>query len=201
MLSPEWLLPFCLYAIATSITPGPNNVMLLASGVNYGFVRSIPHIVGICLGFAFMLVVVGLGLEGVLTAFPNLLSLLRMVSGVYMIYLAWKVGSAGEMGSDPKSAGTPLGFFGAAAFQWVNPKAWAIAAGGVTLYVPRLNFGVALAVYAAIFALITAPCVSVWAAGGSALRQWLTQPLWRRVFNLSMAALLLASLYPLLRTP
>ena len=200
MFAPEVLIPFSFFAFVTSITPGPNNVMLLASGVNFGFVRTIPHILGISLGFAFMVIVVGYGWEAILSLFPGVLDLLRYVGGAYLVYLSWKIGTAGEIRTETGKTETPLGFWGAAAFQWANPKAWAIIAGAVTLYIPHENYLSAIVTSALIFSLINAPCVSLWAYGGSALRQWLTQPLWRRAFNITMAVLLLASLYPLLET-
>ncbi|SDA16563.1 Threonine/homoserine/homoserine lactone efflux protein [Pseudomonas sp. NFPP10] len=197
-LSPDLLLAFALFALVTSITPGPNNTMLLASGVNFGFNRSIPHILGISCGFFVLVLAVGLGLGAVFEAYPLLYSVLRYVGAAYLLYLAWKIARSGPLSDEQQHHGRPLGYWGAAAFQWVNPKAWVMAVGAISTYTPLQGYFTNVLVIAAVFALINAPTVSLWAACGSLLRNVLRNSRWLRLFNLLMAALLVLSLAPLL---
>ncbi|AXK52921.1 MULTISPECIES: LysE family translocator [Pseudomonas] len=197
-LSVDLLLAFALFALVTSITPGPNNTMLLASGVNFGFNRSIPHILGISCGFFVLVLAVGLGLGAVFEAYPLLYSVLRYVGAAYLLYLAWKIARSGPMSEEQQGQGQPLGYWGAAAFQWVNPKAWVMAVGAISTYTPLQGYFTNVLVIAAVFALINAPTVSLWAACGSLLRNVLRNPRWLRLFNLGMAGLLVISLAPLL---
>src|SRR5690606_1672712 len=126
----ETLLAFITYAFVTSVTPGPNNTMLLASGLNYGFVRSLPHVLGISIGFAVMVMGVGAGLGRLFEAYPSLYAVLRIVGGAYLVYLAWQIATAAPMG-DASTHGRPFGFWKAAGFQWVNSKAWFMAFGAM----------------------------------------------------------------------
>ncbi|RBJ79288.1 LysE family translocator [Pseudomonas sp. MWU12-2534b] len=196
-LSPDLLWAFALFALVTSITPGPNNTMLLASGVNFGFNRSIPHILGISCGFFVLVLAVGLGLGAVFEAYPVLYRVLRYVGAAYLLYLAWNIARSGPMNDDQRDQGQPLGYWGAAAFQWVNPKAWVMAVGAISTYTPLQGYFTNVLVIAAVFALINAPTVSLWAACGSLLRNVLRNPRWLRLFNLAMAGLLVISLAPL----
>ncbi|NBF06673.1 LysE family transporter [Pseudomonas sp. Fl5BN2] len=197
-LSVDLLLAFALFALVTSITPGPNNTMLLASGVNFGFNRSIAHILGISSGFFVLVLAVGLGLGAVFEAYPLLYRVLRYVGAAYLLYLAWKIARSGPLSDEQQGQGQPLGYWGAAAFQWVNPKAWVMAVGAISTYTPLQGYFTNVLVIAAVFALINAPTVSLWAACGSLLRNVLRNPRWLRLFNLGMAALLVLSLAPLL---
>ncbi|ROL94086.1 LysE family translocator [Pseudomonas idahonensis] len=197
-LSVDLLLAFALFALVTSITPGPNNTLLLASGVNFGFNRSIPHILGISCGFFVLVLAVGLGLGAVFEAYPLLYSVLRYVGAAYLLYLAWKIARSGPISEEQQGQGQPLGYWGAAAFQWVNPKAWVMAVGAISTYTPLQGYFTNVLVIAAVFALINAPTVSLWAACGSLLRNVLRNPRWLRLFNLGMAGLLVISLAPLL---
>ncbi|MGE8350455.1 MAG: LysE family translocator [Pseudomonas protegens] len=197
-LSVDLLLAFALFALVTSITPGPNNTLLLASGVNFGFNRSIPHILGISCGFFVLVLAVGLGLGAVFEAYPLLYSVLRYVGAAYLLYLAWKIARSGPMSEEQQGQGQPLGYWGAAAFQWVNPKAWVMAVGAISTYTPLQGYFTNVLVIAAVFALINAPSVSLWAACGSLLRNVLRNPRWLRLFNMGMAGLLVISLAPLL---
>ena len=128
-MSTSLLSAFVLFAFVSSITPGPNNTMLLASGVNFGFRRSMPHALGISIGFMLLVICVGLGLGEVFKLFPWAYTLLRYVGAAYLLYLAWKIANAGGMSDNPDEHGKPMTFLGAAAFQWVNPKAWIMALG------------------------------------------------------------------------
>lgn len=193
----ETLLAFITYAFVTSVTPGPNNTMLLASGLNYGFVRSLPHVLGISIGFAVMVMGVGAGLGRLFEAYPSLYTVLRIVGGAYLMYLAWQIATAAPMG-DASAHGRPFGFWKAAGFQWVNPKAWIMAIGAITAYLPAGGSMQAVVVLSLLFALVNAPSVTVWVTFGTTLRRWLTDLRHLRVFNVSMAIMLVLSLYPLL---
>jgi threonine/homoserine/homoserine lactone efflux protein len=195
-MTPEIFAALLAYGFATSVTPGPNNIMLLASGLNFGFRRTLPHMAGISLGHAFMVLVVGLGLVGVFTTYPPARVALSVVSVVYMLWLAWKIANA----APPEGSSTraqPLTFLQAAAFQWVNPKAWIMALGAVTLYAPGQDLGALLWVTLG-FVMVNFPSVSIWAAMGMGLRRFLSHPKWLRVFNWTMAVLLVVSLGPVL---
>lgn len=196
-LSLDLLLAFALFAFVTSITPGPNNMMLLASGVNFGFSRTIPHMVGISVGFFLLVMGVGFGLGSAFKAWPWLYTLLRYAGAAYLLYLAWKIATSGPASDSVDSRGEPISFLGAALFQWVNPKAWIMAIGAISTYTPMQGYFTNVLVIAAVFALINLPSVGVWAGFGGLLRNVLRNPTSLRVFNVVMAALLVASLYPL----
>ncbi|PBP36419.1 LysE family translocator [Pseudomonas syringae] len=196
-LSFDLLLAFTLFAFVTSITPGPNNMMLLASGVNFGFSRTLPHMLGISVGFFVLVLAVGFGLGSVFKAWPVLYTILRYVGAVYLLYLAWKIATSGPASDNVDSQGKPLSFMSAALFQWVNPKAWIMAIGAISTYTPMQGYFYNVLVISAVFALINLPSVGVWAGFGSLLRNVLRDPLGLRIFNGVMAALLVASLYPL----
>ena len=193
----DLLLALMLYAFVSSITPGPNNLMLLASGVNFGFRRTIPHMLGIGAGFTVMTLLVGLGLAGLFTAWPPARTLLAVVSVAYLLWLAWKIAHAAPPAANAPATGRPLSFLQAAAFQWVNPKAWTMALTACTLYAPGAD-GSSVLVVALVFGAVNLPCVSSWAGLGSALRGWLADPARLRLFNRTMAALLVATLWPVL---
>ncbi|EUB76089.1 Lysine exporter protein (LYSE/YGGA) [Pseudomonas sp. GM41(2012)] len=197
-LSLDLLLGFALFALVTSITPGPNNTMLLASGVNFGFNRTIPHMLGITCGFFVLVVAVGFGLGAVFQTYPLLYSVLRYIGAAYLLYLAWKIAHSGPVSESEKGESKPISYLGAAAFQWVNPKAWIMAIGAISTYTPMQGYFTNVIVIAAVFALINLPSVSVWAGCGTLLRNVLKDRRWLRLFNWGMALLLVASLYPLL---
>ncbi len=197
-LSLDLLMGFALFALVTSITPGPNNTMLLASGVNFGFNRTIPHMLGITCGFFVLVVAVGFGLGAVFKTYPLLYTVLRYVGAAYLLYLAWKIAHSGPVSESENGKSKPITYLGAAAFQWVNPKAWIMAIGAISTYTPMQGYFTNVLVIAAVFALINLPSVSVWAGCGTLLRNVLKDRRWLRLFNWGMAALLVASLYPLL---
>ncbi|AYC33279.1 LysE family translocator [Pseudomonas cavernae] len=197
-MSPELLLAFVLFAFVTSVTPGPNNMMLLASGVNFGVRRSLPHMLGISLGFMVLVIAVGLGLGELFRLYPPLYAALRYIGAAYLLYLAWKISHAGAPQGNDGSNAKPFTLLQAAAFQWVNPKAWIMAIGAITTYTPQENFLVNVVLIAALFALVNCPSVGLWTVAGSFLRRWLDNPRVLRLFNVGMALLLVASLYPIL---
>ena len=169
-LSLDLLLGFALFALVTSITPGPNNTMLLASGVNFGFNRTIPHMLGITCGFFVLVVAVGFGLGAVFQTYPLLYSVLRYVGAAYLLYLAWKIAHSGPVADNADGEAKPISYLGAAAFQWVNPKAWIMAIGAISTYTPMQGYFTNVVVIAAVFAIINLPSVGVWAACGTLLR-------------------------------
>ncbi|WKE65558.1 LysE family translocator [Gallaecimonas kandeliae] len=191
----EQLWTLVLFAFATTFSPGPNNIMLMTSGANVGFWRSLPHMLGVVIGFSLMVILVGLGLTGLFTAYPWLHQVLKVAGMLYLAYLAVKIAF-----SKPREVGVsyrPMGFWAAAAFQWVNPKGWTMALTAVSLYNPAATW-LALGLIALVFASINLPSVCVWTAAGSQLSRLLSQPHWLRRFNLLMAVLLLGSTLPLL---
>ena len=196
VLTPELLAGLTLFALVSSLTPGPNNTMLLTSGVNFGFRRTIPHALGVSIGFFVLVVCTGLGLGALFAAYPPLHVVLKVAGAVYLLYLAAKIARSSGMGGG-KAGSKPFTFLQAAAFQWVNPKAWAMAIGGVATYAPRENYVVNVLLIAAIFAVINLPSVSLWAGLGVAMRRFLERPGVLKAFNWGMAALLVLSLYPL----
>lgn len=190
----ELFLALLGFAFVTSITPGPNNMMLLASGVNFGFRRTVPHMLGISIGHALMVFLVGLGLAGVFKAWPPALMALKIASVAYMLWLAWKIARSGAPG-EGRAKARPMTFLQAAAFQWVNPKAWAMALGAVAAYVTEPSVW-AYSTVALAFSLVNLPSVSVWAVAGQAVRRWLGAPGRLKAFNWTMAGLLVLSLWP-----
>jgi threonine/homoserine/homoserine lactone efflux protein len=198
-MSPDAFLALLVFAFVTSITPGPNNLMLLASGVNFGFVRTVPHMFGIAGGFATLLFGVGMGLGAVLKAYPALDLTLKIAGGAYLLYLAWKIAMSRSLAAKGEAKAVPMTFFQAAAFQWVNPKAWVMAVTAMAVYTnPEAPFLSMLLVTAA-FAAVNLPSVSVWAGFGMALRGFLADPGRLKWFNIAMGVLLVATLWPMLR--
>lgn len=197
-MSHELFLAACLFAVVSLSTPGPNNTMVLTSGVNFGLRRSLPHLLGICIGFGLMQVLVGLGLHTVLGQFPIVLEVLRYVGGAYMLWLAWKLATSRTAPGEVNATARPLGFWGAAAFQWVNPKAWVMCVTAMTAYLPADATVPHVLLLGSLFTVTGIPCVGAWAAFGSGMRKFLQDPLKLRIFNHTMALALVASLYPLL---
>ena len=182
------------FAFVTSVTPGPNNLMLMASGMNFGWRASVPHALGVSWGFALMAVVTGLGLGALLLAEPRLMVALKILAVAYMLWLAWKIAKAGAPGE--AKAGRPMGFWAAVAFQWVNPKAWAMALGANASY--AAGGGWAVVWVGLIFAAVNLPTVSLWVLAGERLRGILSGP-WARVVNIGLALALVGSMVPVLR--
>jgi threonine/homoserine/homoserine lactone efflux protein len=186
------------FAFATSITPGPNNMMLFASGVNFGFRRTIPHMFGISVGFFVLLLAIGFGLGALLETVPLLYTAIKFAGGAYLLWIAWKIGNTHKLG-EVKGGAEPMTFLGAAAFQWVNPKAWVMAVTAMATYTDAKAFFASVVLVGAVFAIVNLPSVSSWAAFGSVLRAWLSVPPRLKWFNISMAVLLVVSLWPMLR--
>lgn len=195
----EILIALAAFAMITSITPGPNNLMVMASGANFGIRRTFPHMAGVLLGFNFMIWMVGAGLIGVLEALPASFLVLKTLSAAFLLYLAWKIANAAAPGDDPETvAGKPFTFLQAAAFQWVNPKAWALSLAAVGAYTSETHPIISLAAVAIVFLAAGIPSVGTWLVLGTQLRRFLTNTTRLRVFNWTCAALLLATLWPVL---
>ena len=194
----ETFLALVLFAFTTSITPGPNNMMLFASGVNFGFARTVPHMLGIGVGFFTLLIGVGFGLGALLQTVPIVYTILKFAGGAYLLWIAWKIGSSRTL-SDGKAGAQPMSFLAAAAFQWVNPKAWVMAVTAMATYTNPDAYWMTVLLVGIAFALVNVPSVSTWAGFGSALREWLSVPARLKWFNITMAVLLVASLWPMLK--
>ena len=199
LLSYDIFMTLVVFAFVTSITPGPNNLMLLASGVNFGFRRTIPHMLGIGMGFLLLLLGVGYGLGAVLEAAPALYLALKFAGGAYMLYLAYKIATSTSVGKVDDAAAQPMSFMQAVLFQWVNPKAWVMAVTAMASYTVHDDYALSVLLIGVVFAVINVPSVSSWAAFGSLLRQWLEDPVRLKWFNLTMALLLVVSLWPMLK--
>ncbi|MHA3914626.1 LysE family translocator [Halovulum sp. GXIMD14793] len=184
------------FAFVTSVTPGPNNLMLMASGANFGFRRSIPHMLGISIGFVGMVALIGLGLGRIFDIFPVSYVILKVLSVAFLLYLAFKIATAAPI-EEGAATGHPLTFLQAAAFQWVNPKAWAMAIGAITAYAAEQSWQSVLIV-AAVFGAVNLPSITLWTTLGREAKRVLTSPERLRLFNWTMAGLLVASLWPVL---
>lgn len=189
-MSYDTFLALLVYAFVTSVTPGPNNFMLLASGVNFGFVRTIPHMCGIGFGFFTLLLGVGFGLGALLTAFPQLHLALKVAGGAYLLYLAWKIATSRKMGDGGDAKARPMRFVEASLFQWVNPKAWVMAVTAMALYQDPQNPYWSVLLIGLVFGLTNFPTVSTWAGFGVALRGFLSDPVRLKWFNIAMVCCL-----------
>jgi threonine/homoserine/homoserine lactone efflux protein len=186
------LLTFC---VVGGVTPGPNNMMLMASGVNFGVRRTLPHLAGVVLGFTVMVALVGFGLDAIFRVAPWLLPAMRWAGAAYLLWLAWRIANSGAV-KEGAAAAQPLGALAAAAYQWINPKGWVLAVSALTTYAVSPNYAVSVIVVASTFLLIGFPCSGVWLLFGAAMRRFLADPRRARPFNWTMAALLVASIVP-----
>jgi len=189
------------FAFVMSVSPGPANFLLLASGANFGFGRSIPLMLGVSLGFLAMVVGVGLGMGQIFTQYPEVAMILRTVCMIYVVWLAWKIGRSRATGGGAERMDKPFTFIQAALLQLVNPKAWAVALIVTISYVDVSAPRKSLAILVGLFAVVNIPSISVWAISGSALRRYLAEGRRIAIFNLSMAILLVMSMIPVLLVP
>ncbi|KGY14182.1 amino acid transporter LysE [Vibrio tubiashii] len=195
----EYLVSVALFAISCSVTPGPNNIMVMTSGVNFGFKKTIPLLTGICVGFTIMLLLVGLGFGQFFVIFPQLDVVIKTLGTLYLLYLAWQIAQSGQISTGSQQE-KPLGFVKGALFQWVNAKAWVVAIGAISAFT---TVGEAYTLQnltiATMFFVVSFPCVGVWLVFGSVLRQYLQNTRSLRVFNLTMSLLLVLSVMPVAR--
>ena len=195
-MSHSLLFAFVIFATVMFFTPGPNNIMLLSSGLTYGFRPTVPHILGITFGFAFMIGAVGVGLGTIFIAYPVLQTILKYAGVAYLVYLAAAIAMSGPVSTDQDNSRRPMTFWGAAMFQWVNVKGWVMVIGTITAYAGIASFPWNIATQVLLSLLLGAVSTSIWALSGSSLRSFMTSPRAVRAFNIGMAVLLLASLYP-----
>ncbi|KIZ34512.1 MULTISPECIES: LysE family translocator [Rhodopseudomonas] len=200
-MSQDLLIGFIGFAVVMFFTPGPNNIMLLTSGLNFGFRRTVPHIAGVAFGFAFMIAVTGLGLGAVFTAYPMLQVVLKYIGAAYLVYLAVVIARAGPPESGAAERRRPMTFLGAALFQWVNVKGWVMAIGTITAYAAIASYPWNILLQTGLSLLLGVLSAVTWAWSGTALQTLVKSPRAVRAFNLAMGLLLLASLYPVLREP
>ncbi|MGI9311204.1 MAG: LysE family translocator [bacterium] len=197
----ELITALVAFSFVSSGTPGPNNLMLLASGANFGLRRTAPHLLGVVIGFTIMIMLVGIGLMQLFTAVPATYWILKTASIAYLLYLSWKIATAAPFGDHPEYAKIkpkPFTFVQAALFQWVNPKAWTMALTAISAYTPPSHPWRSVFLVAIVFGSITLPSSGVWVVAGTQVRKVLDAPRKLRVFNLTMALLLIGSLYPIL---
>lgn len=194
-MTPGQNLAFIQFSLASAITPGPNNAMLMASGANFGVRRTIPHMLGVALGYGFLVLSVGLGLGLLFQVAPILEDVIWALGTLYLLYLAWKIATADGVGGGAARS-SPFTFLQAAAFQWINPKAWTGAIGTVGTFAPRDATYADLALLVGLSIATTIPAVLLWTAGGLGVRQLLDKPRLLRIFNIVMALLLALSLIP-----
>lgn len=195
-MSHSLLIAFVMFAVVMFFTPGPNNIMLLSSGLTYGFRPTIPHIMGITVGFAFMVGAVGLGLGTIFIAYPVLQTILKYAGAAYLIYLAWAIAMSEPPSAEPDNRRRPMTFWGAAMFQWVNAKGWVMVIGTITAYAAIAAYPWNILIQVSSSLILGALSCTAWALFGSSLRPILTSRRAVRAFNIVMAVLLLASLYP-----
>jgi threonine/homoserine/homoserine lactone efflux protein len=197
-MSADILLALVGFAIAASITPGPNNLLVLTSGLHYGVPRTFPLIGGIVAGFVIMLVVIGIGLGTAIQSNPVLHTAAKALGLAYMLWLAWKVARSpiGLAAADDRRGTRPLSAFTGATFQWVNPKAWAIALSAIAAFSIPNDAAATLGWIALVFAVISFLSLSVWAVFGTLMRSLVDTPSKMRAFNIAMALLLIASAAP-----
>ncbi|MEM1039005.1 MAG: LysE family translocator [Pseudomonadota bacterium] len=186
-----------LFSFVSSVTPGPNNLMLFASGVNFGLRRTVPHMFGIAIGFGVLLGCVGAGLGAVFALYPPVFTAIKFVGAAYMIWLAWRIFNSGPA-QVAEGTARPMTFMEAALFQWVNPKAWMMATYAMAVYTSEGSYAVSVAIVVFAFVVVNFPSVSIWAIFGMSMRRLLQKPVILRVFNTVMALSLLLSLWPML---
>lgn len=196
----EFYLSILIFAISSTVTPGPNNIMILTSGLNYGVKNSIPHLLGISFGFPVMIIVIGFGFSIIFEKYPLFNEVIKILGVVYLLYLAWLIASSSPVSLEGKKS-KPLNFFQAALFQWVNPKAWVVATGAVSAYTSVSSDIFAQVIFIALaFLIVAIPSLSVWLIFGVGIKQYLKSPRHQKIFNLSMALLLIGSIIPVLKT-
>jgi threonine/homoserine/homoserine lactone efflux protein len=192
----DLILPILLFAVSASITPGPNNIMLMSSGLNFGIQKSIPHLLGVVIGFPIMIISIGLGFEIVFEKYPFIHQVIKIVGIIYLVYLAWRVATSSRQALDAAKA-MPLQFWQAVLFQWVNPKAWVMATGAIAAYTSlSSDFITQVLIIALTFMVVAFPSAGSWLIFGSSLKRFLQKTAYQHAFNVTMALLLIASIAP-----
>lgn len=197
-MSQQLTIAFVLFAVACCFTPGPNNTMLLTSGLNYGFRRTLPHVLGVTFGYGFLVAVMGVGFGAIFSTYPALYAVLKYVGAAYLLYLAWAIATSGGIDDHGEKRGRPMTFLGGAVFQWVNVKGLVMSIGAVTTYSAIAPYPYNIIALSLIFTLTGFFSSASWTLFGTGLRGLLSTPRTVRIFNVVMALLLVASLYPVL---
>lgn len=193
----ELVFAIALFAFSSGITPGPNNIMLMTSGVNFGIKQSVPHLLGISLGFPLMILAVGLGMAAVFQTYPILHTIIKVLGISYLLYLSWLIANSSSK-MEGKKISKPFSFLQAAAFQWVNPKGWIMAVGAIATFTTvQQDLTPQVITIASVFLCVAFPCAIVWLGFGVALKRILKNERQQRIFNISMALLLVASIIPM----
>lgn len=196
----ELYIAIFIFAASTTVTPGPNNIMMMSSGVNFGLKRSLPHLLGICLGFPLMVMGVGIGFSSLFEKFPLIHQIIKVLGVLYLMYLAYLVATSAPSSLEGSTKETkPLTFIQAALFQWINPKAWVMATGAVAAYTIQDTAMMLQVVFIALaFLIVSLPCVGIWLIGGMWLKHFLKEVRYQRGFNITMALLLVISILPVI---
>jgi len=197
-MSQQLVVAYVVFASVAAFTPGPNNTMLLASGLNFGFRRTIPHVLGVGFGIGIVVLVAGFGLGAIFQAYPLLYTVLKYLGAAYLLYLAYLIATSGAVSAGGERSGRPLSFFGAALFQWVNVKGLVAAISSVAIYSAIAPYPWNMIMLGAIFSIVGFLSAATWAMFGVGLSRVLSTPRAVRIFNVTMALLLVASLYPVL---
>ena len=193
----ELIITIALFAFSAGITPGPNNIMLMTSGVNFGVKRSIPHLMGIIVGFPSMVLAIGLGLSTVFQAYSVAHQMIKVAGIVYLLYLSWLIANSSS-NLEGKKTTKPFSFIQAAAFQWVNPKGWIMAVGAIATFTSiEQALAPQVITIAIVFFCIALPCATIWLSFGLGLKKLLKNERQQRIFNISMALLLVLSIIPM----
>ena len=192
-------LALALFGFITAFTPGPNNTLLMAQGINFGFRRTLPLIMGVAIGFPFMIGCVGLGLGKIFDIYPMLYTIMKYAGAAYMLWLAWKIANSKPAVEGEAAVGQPMSFFQGAAFQWINPKAWIMSVTALSAYTVATNYYLGVAIVVGTFVVMGLSSASTWAMFGVGLRHVLNDLKYFRVINLALALLLVVSLVPMLR--
>ena len=183
-----------MFAISAAFTPGPNNIMIMSSGVNFGARASMPHFFGICFGFPTMFLATGFGLGALFLNYPVLHMVIKIFGLSYLTYLAWQIATSGRVERGEK-LGQPLTFFQAALFQWVNPKAWIMGTSAIAAFtVVGQNLVPQVLIIGLVFFTMAFPSAGVWLAFGSSLKRLFENMVYLRAFNITMAVLLIWSM-------
>jgi len=184
-----------LFSLVATFTPGPNNLLALASGANHGYLRTLPHVLGVCLGFTIMFLLVGAGLGSLFIMLPVTYTILKFGAFGYLLYLAFKIARSKSIGEGTNGA-KPITLLGSAAFQWINPKAWIATVTIVTSFTNPDAFWLSMAIAAVTNIILAFAAVSSWALFGTVVKSWLSNPLRLRIFNWTMASILVISVLP-----
>jgi len=190
----DWFLPLFLFIIVAGFTPGPNNIIAMGIGFNWGFKKVLPHLAGVTVGFPIMLLLIGFILEPILEKFNSIFITLKFISAIYIIYLAYKIATA-PVNLNEKKQKKPITFFESMAFQWINPKAWAGAMATVTLYLPKDKFTIALIVAAICSAITIIFAIALWGYIGKKIKHFFSNSKHIRLFNYTMATILCISVF------